>query len=174
MRDAAYDLLKQMPELKNVFKVTPGTIAPEDFPCVVMDLGDSATAMGQGNQGALSFEHRSTLTLSIQCADDSNLLVDGTVWQLGEMVLMQIMRNQDFPREYLEGIDRIGMNLRIPREGETFYAALNIAMEITTRSDWEPIIPHKLREIMIERRLTPLQTETGLDWDIIYPDWDDG
>jgi len=173
MRDAAYDLLAQIPDLKKVFKVTPGDIAPDDLPCLVMDLQDNASAGGQGNQGAISFDHRSTLTLSIMCADGSKLLADGTIWALAETVLIQLLRNQDFPREYLEGIERMSMNLRIPREGETFLGALNISMDMTTRSEWEPIIPHKLRQIMIERRLTPEQTETGLDWDIRYPDWEE-
>jgi hypothetical protein len=168
MRDAAYELLQQIPDLKKVFKVTPGDIAPEDLPALVMDLQDNASAGGQGNQGAVSFDHRSTLTLAIMCSAGSNLLVDGTVWTLAETVLIQLLRNQDFPREYVEGIERMSMNLRIPRPGETILASLNISLDITTRSEWEPIIPHKLRELMIERRLTTTQTETGLDWDIIY------
>jgi len=173
MRDAAFALLQQIPDLKKVFKATPGDVAPSDLPCLVMDLQDTASAGGQGNQGAISFDHRSTLTLSILCADGSNLLVDGTVWALAETVLIQLLRNQDFPREYVEGIERMSMSLRIPRDGETILASLNISMDITTRSEWEPIIPHKLREMMFERRLTTTQTETGLDWDIIYPDWEE-
>jgi hypothetical protein len=171
MRDAAYELLTQIPDFKKVLKVSPSVMAPDDMPCLVMALSDSANASGQGNQGALSFDHRSTLTISILCAEDSNLLAEGTIWQLAETVLMQLLRNQDFPREYLEGIDGLSMDLRIPVEGETFSASLNIRLEFTTRSVWEPIIPHKLRELVIERRLTPEQTETGLDEDVIYPDW---
>lgn len=171
MRDAAYDLLVQISDIKRVFKATPNQVAPEDLPCLVMGLSDKATAQGQGNQGALSFEHRAVLVLSIQCDAESNLLADGAVWKLGETVLIQLLRNQDWPREYLEGIDGISMELRIPTEGETFLAMLNISLEICTRSEWEPIVPHKLREIVIERRLTEQQTETGLDEDIIFPDW---
>lgn len=172
MRDAAYDLLKQVPDLRKVFKVTPSVLAPEDLPCLVVSLGDNANAAGQGNQGAISFEHRSTLTLSILCADNSNLLTDGAIWTLAETVLIQLLRNQDFPREYVEGIEQMSMTLRIPREGETFSASLNIIMQVTTRSEWEPIVPTKLRQILIERRLTPTQTETALDDTITYPDWD--
>lgn len=171
MRDAAYDLLSQIPDFKRTFKVSPSVTSPDDLPCLVMDLSDSASANGQGNQGALSFDHRATLTLSIQCAADSNLLAEGTIWELAETTLIQLLRNQDFPREYLEGIERMNMDLRIPREGETFLAVLNITMEVTTRSVWEPIIPNKLRQIVIERRLTETQTETGLDEDIIFPDF---
>jgi len=171
MRDAAYELLTQIPELKKVFKVTPTVLNPDYLPCLVMNLSDNATASGQGNQGAISFEHHATLLLSIQVAEDSFLLAEGTIWQLGETVVAQLLRNQDFPREYVEGIDRMSMDLRIPREGETFLAMLNITFEICIRSEWEPIIPHKLRELYIERRLTETQTETGLDEDIIYPDW---
>lgn len=173
MRDAAYDLLTQVPDLKKVFKVAPNQTSPDDFPCLVIDLTDSAVADGQGNQGALSFSHRATLVLSIQCAADSNLLADGTIWQLAETVLIQLLRNQDWPREFLEGVDRMTMDLKVPPEGETFAALLNISLEITARSIWEPIVPHKLREIMIERRLTETQTETGLDEDIIYEDFPD-
>jgi hypothetical protein len=46
-------------------------------------------------------------------------------------------------------------------------------MDVTTRSEWEPIIPQKLRQILIERRLTDTQTETALDEMITYPDWDE-
>ena len=63
------------------------------------------------------------------------------------------------------------MNLRIPTEGESFFAMLNISLDICMRSEWEPIVPHKLRQIVIERRLTEEQTETGLDEDIVFPDW---
>ena len=109
--------------------------------------------------------------MSILCSEDSNLIAEGNIWILAETVLIQLLRNQDFPREYLEGIDTLSMDLRVPHEGETFLASLNIRIQFCVRSIWEPIVPNKLREIMIERRLTPEQTETGLDWDIIYPDW---
>lgn len=171
MRDAAHDLLIQIPDFKRVFKTSPSVIAPEDLPCLVMDLQDRATAAGQGNQGALSFDHCSTLTLSIQCSADSNLLADGRIWELGETVLIQLLRNQDFPREFMEGIEHMNQRLNVPRDGETFLGVLNISMEITTRSEWEPIVPHKLRQLIIERRLTDTQTETALDEEITYPDW---
>jgi len=172
MRDAVYDLVAQIPDIKKVFKVTPSVTMPEDLPCLVLSLSDNASAGGQGNQGAISFEHRSTLTLSIMCAENSNLVADGTIWTLAETVLIQLLRNQDFPREFVEGIERMSMNLRIPREGETILTALNISFDMTARSVWEPIIPHKLRELVIERRLTETQTETGLDEDILFPDFD--
>lgn len=172
MRDAAYDLLIQIPDLKKVFKVTPSVVAPEDLPCLVMDLSDNASAEGQGNQGAISFFHRSALILSLQCSENSNLLAEGTIWTLAETVMIQLLRNQDFPK-YFEGLEQMNSDLRISREGETFLAMLNIQLEFTTRSEWEPIVPHKLREIVIQRRLTDTQTETGLDDDVIYPDFPD-
>jgi hypothetical protein len=172
MRDAAYDLLTQIPDFKKVFKVPPNTTSPDDLPCIVLDLSDSADALGQGNQGALSFDHTATLTVSIQCSADSNLIAEGTIWALGETVLIALLRNQDWPQKF-EGMKSYNSDLQVPRDGETFVAMLNLTFLTTAHSEWEPIVPHKLREIVIQRRLTETQTETGLDEDIIFEDFAD-
>jgi len=172
MRDAAYELLTQLPEFKKVFKVPPNTTHPDDLPCIVLDLSDSANAAGQDNQGALHFEHSSTLVVSIQCGADSNFIAEGTVWELADAVLTALLRNQDWPQKF-EGIKSYNTDLHVPRDGETFVAMLNISFDITAKSYWQPIVPHKLREIVIQRRLTETQTETGLDEDIIYEDFPD-
>jgi len=151
MTDYAEEILKKTGDLleaalvpivfKSVFRVRTYPTKDNMLPVVTVALGrDRMDADGSDNSGEPSFKHTVTLNVSAVCVAKSQFFIDGKLNEAKSAILTTLLSNTEW-LALVEAVSAIDVSMVYPDEGGIIFAEARMAIEVTFRTDWPPVVP---------------------------------
>jgi hypothetical protein len=126
---------------KSVYGVRTYPTKDDMLPCATVALGrDRMDADGDDNAGEPSFKHRTTINVSALCSAESQFFLTGRLNAAKNAILAALLSDPEW-LSLVEAVSSIDVSMVYPNESGTVFAEARIALEVTFRTDWPPVVP---------------------------------